>query len=74
LLVNACADPAARLLVFGTPLHWRLSLKPLFTSSNSVVVLLVLAGSSIACRTSALVADYRAPQDRDSHWRWCIGC
>jgi hypothetical protein len=74
LLVNARADPAACLLVFGTPLHWRLSFKPSFTPSNLVLVLLVLASSSIACRTSALVAGYCAPQDRDNHWRWCIGC
>ena len=65
MLVSTRAGSAARLLVFRTPLHWRLSLKPSFTSSNSV---LVLAGSSIACRTSALVAGCRAPQDRDSHW------
>jgi len=74
LLVNTRADPAAQLLVFGTPLHWRLSLKLLFTSSNSVLVLLVLADSSIACKMRALVAGCRAPQDHDSHWRWCIGC
>jgi hypothetical protein len=49
-------------------------LKPTFTSGNSVLVLLVLASSSIACRTSALVAGCHAPQDRDSHRRWCIGC
>jgi hypothetical protein len=39
-----------------------------------LLVLLVLACSSIACRTSALVARCCAPQDRDGHWRWCIGC
>jgi len=74
MLVNERADLAARLLVFGTPLHWRLSLKPSFTSSNLILVLLLLAGSSIACRTSALVAGCCAPQDRDSHLRRCIGC
>jgi hypothetical protein len=42
LPVNARAGSAARLLVFGTPRHWRLSLKPSFTSSNSVLVLLFL--------------------------------
>jgi hypothetical protein len=42
LPVNARARSAARLLVFGTPRHWRLSLKPSFTSSNSVLVLLFL--------------------------------
>jgi hypothetical protein len=31
-------------------------LKPTFRSGNSILVLLVLASSSIACRTSALVA------------------
>jgi hypothetical protein len=56
LLVSARAGSAARLLVFGTPPYWNLIVKPTFTSGNSVLVLLVLASSSIAYRTSALVA------------------
>jgi hypothetical protein len=55
LLVSARAGPAARLLVFGTPPYWGFIFKPTFTSGNSVLVLLVLASSLIACRTSALV-------------------
>jgi hypothetical protein len=55
LLVSTRAGSAVRLLVFRTPLHWRLSLKPSFTFSNYVLVQLVLVGSSIARRTSALV-------------------
>jgi hypothetical protein len=45
LPMNACAARAAlatHLLVFETPCHWRLSLKPSFTCSNSVLVLLFL--------------------------------
>jgi hypothetical protein len=42
LPVNARAGSAARLLIFRTPRHWRLSLKPSFTSSNIVLVLLFL--------------------------------
>ena len=56
------AGSAARLLVFGILSHWKFSLKPSFTSSNSILVLLVLFGSSIGCRTSALVAGCHAPQ------------
>lgn len=55
-------DLAARPVVFRTLLHWRLRLTPSFTSSNSILVLLVLFGSSIGCRTSALVAGCHAPQ------------
>jgi hypothetical protein len=61
LPVNARAGLAAYLLVFRTPIHWRLSLKPSFTSSNSV---LVLASSLIDCRTNALVAGCRAARSR----------
>jgi hypothetical protein len=50
------AGSAACLLVFGTPPYWSLIFKPTFTFGNSVLVLLVLASSSIACRTSALIA------------------
>jgi hypothetical protein len=53
LLVRARAGSVVRLLIFGTPPYWRLSLKPTFTSGNSVLVLFVLTSSSIACRTSA---------------------
>jgi hypothetical protein len=49
LPVNVRAGSATHLLVFGNPRHWRLSLKPSFTSSNSVLV----CDSSIACRTGA---------------------
>jgi hypothetical protein len=42
LPLNARAGSVGRLLVFGTPRYWRLSLKPSFTSSNSVLVLLFL--------------------------------
>jgi hypothetical protein len=44
------------------------------SSRNSVHVLLVLASSSIACRTGALVAGHRAPQDYINHKSWCISC
>ena len=56
MLVSARAGSAARLLVFGTSPYWSLIVKPTFTYGNSVLVVLVLASSSIACRTSALVA------------------
>jgi hypothetical protein len=39
-----------------------------------LLVLLVLAYSSIACQMGALVVGCCAPQDRGSCWRWCIGC
>ena len=55
MLVSARAGSAARLLVSGTPPYLRLSLKLSSTSSNSVLAILVLASSSIACRMSALV-------------------
>jgi hypothetical protein len=55
LPVNARAGSGARLLIFGTPHHWRLSLKPSF---------LVLASSSITCRTGAQVACCRAKRSR----------
>jgi hypothetical protein len=56
LLVSARAGSVACLLVFGTPPYWSLIFKLTFTYDNSVLVLLVLASSSIVCRTSALVA------------------
>jgi hypothetical protein len=73
LHVNTRAGSAARLHVFGTPRHWRLSLKPLFTSSNSILVLLFLGVLRLlAGRVPQWLVI--APQDHDNHWRWCIGC
>jgi len=59
-----------RHLIFRTLLYYILRLKPSFTSSSLVLVLLVLAGSSITCRMSALMGGCPAPRDHDSH----LGC
>jgi hypothetical protein len=61
LPVSMRAGSSVRLLVFRILLHRTLRLKPSFISSNSVLILLVLVGSSIVCRTSVIVVGCRAP-------------